>query len=651
MQRAAAQTEPLQPATRLGDALRADALISQQALEEALEQQQRAGGLLGQWLTSLRALSPWQLYQALAKLQHCRLLDLEREPPDPALLDYTRIGDYLTHGYLPWRRQDGRLVIACTRITPALRERLTGSLPTDQTPELALCTPRDLRRTIERRYGPEIEHASRTRLMRELPDYSASYTATPPQRKALLGLFALALGLLSISPLFTLIAALLAANALYLVTIGFKYRLYYAQANAAITPDVTPDALAALEDRDLPVYTVLVPMYREAAGVARLLSALRELDYPKHRLDIKLVIEEDDTATLRAIKQAQPESYFEIIRVPYAQPRTKPRACNYALQFARGEYVTIYDAEDRPEPSQLKRAVVHFRHAPQDVACLQGRLNYYNWNENLLTRFFALEYAVLFDLLLPGLQHLGMPIPLGGTSNHIRLSTLRELRAWDPFNVTEDADLGVRLALCGYRTQMLDSVTLEEAPIGFIAWFKQRTRWIKGYMQTWLVYMRRPGLLREQLGRRGVRGLHLFIGAPSLVFLLSPFLWLFCSLWLAGVLTLPLGGWLAALCLGVFAVGAFCHIHLAAAAIGRWRWRGMELSALLYPFYWFLHSLASLRALKQLLLRPHYWDKTPHGQTCYTTRDIAQAIRRLRPAVAGAAAPPEAAPTVQPQKA
>jgi len=181
-----------------------------------------------------------------------------------------------------------------------------------------------------------------------------------------------------------------------------------------------------------------------------------------------------------------------IIVVPDGQPRTKPKACNVGLRFAHGEFLVIYDAEDRPAPDQLRRAVAAFRAAPPEMVCLQARLSYWNVDENALTRFFTLEYAHWFDLMLDGLAALRLPIPLGGTSNHFRVQPLRMVGAWDPHNVTEDADLGLRVAAQGMTVSTLASTTLEEACCRPWPWIKQRTRWIKGYMQTALVHTRHP---------------------------------------------------------------------------------------------------------------------------------------------------------------
>jgi len=235
-------------------------------------------------------------------------------------------------------------------------------------------------------------------------------------------------------------------------------------------------------------------------------ESLRNIDYPLSKLDIKLILEDDDEETIAAAKNLNLESMFEIIRVPVSLPKTKPKACNYALNFARGELVTIYDAEDKPERDQLKKAVIAFRKAPKNTAVIQARLNYFNANENWLTRMFTLEYSLWFDFYLPALEALKIPIPLGGTSNHFKLRILKDVNAWDPYNVTEDADLGVRLTQLNYRVGVVNSTTYEEATNRFGNWIRQRSRWIKGYMQTYLVHMRHPVRLYRSLGHVGFWG-------------------------------------------------------------------------------------------------------------------------------------------------
>jgi glycosyltransferase XagB len=234
----------------------------------------------------------------------------------------------------------------------------------------------------------------------------------------------------------------------------------------------------------LPVYTVMVPLYRESHMIPGLLAALGNLDYPATKLDIKLVLEQADADTLAAAAAADLPGNVEIIVVPDQHPRTKPKALNYALAFARGDFVTIFDAEDVPEPGQLRCALAAFETGPADLACVQASLCIHNGAASFLSGQFAIEYCVQFDALLPSLARLGLPLPLGGTSNHFRTEALKEVGAWDPFNVTEDADLGLRLARRGWRTSVIGATTWEEAPVGLADWLPQRTRWLKGWMQS-----------------------------------------------------------------------------------------------------------------------------------------------------------------------
>ncbi len=381
----------------------------------------------------------------------------------------------------------------------------------------------------------------------------------------------------------------------------------------------------ALREEDLPVFTVLVPMFREAAMLPTLAQGLRNLDYPLGKLDIKIVLEAGDTETIEAARELGLEGVFEIIIVPRSQPQTKPKACNFALRFARGEYLVIYDAEDRPEPDQLRKVVATFRRAPANTACLQCRLNYFNAEENWLTRMFTLDYALWFDEVLPGLERLGMPIPLGGTSNHFRTDVLRELHAWDPFNVTEDADLGIRIGQKGYRVGVVDSTTFEEASCRAGQWLRQRSRWMKGYMQTLLVHTRRPLQFVRSAGALGLLGFVFFIGGTVLAGLLNPLFWLFYLIWLAaGAANLDVifPNSLLYLCLFNLLAGNGAFTYLLMLAPIRRGW----LELIPYSFtlfaYWVMISAAAYRALWQLLRDPFHWEKTEHGLSQHSAAPV-----------------------------
>lgn len=375
-----------------------------------------------------------------------------------------------------------------------------------------------------------------------------------------------------------------------------------------------------IKDEDLPIYSVLLPLYKEARVLPKLLHGIYNLDYPAEKLDIKVVLDEDDKVTIEKAHEMLDSYNFDLVIVPDAQPHTKPRACTYALNFVKGEFVTIYDAEDSPDKYQLKKSVYRFKGLDEKVICIQARLNYFNRNENVLTKMFALEYASWFDFMIKGLKFFKVPIPLGGTSNHFKTEKLIEMGGWDAYNVTEDADLGVRIERFGYETDLLDSLTKEEAPIALIPWLKQRTRWIKGFMQTYFVHMRSPKLLFKQLGFWRFIGFQIFIGSPFVVFLTTPILMVVSVLRLMGFIEIANIYNYAVLLkfnfYSTFFAMLFCALYISL----KYKWKECLVYSLLFPFYWMLHAVASFRALWQLIKAPYYWDKTEHGVTEFTLK-------------------------------
>lgn len=382
---------------------------------------------------------------------------------------------------------------------------------------------------------------------------------------------------------------------------------------AALLPQPARPEQPLIDDADLPVYSVLVPLRDEAEMVAQLAAALRALDYPAEKLDIAFVVEATSPETIAAVEAELGDQRFRIVEVPDTQPRTKPKAMNYALPTVRGVYVAVYDAEDIPDPDQLRLAATQFAHAPE-IACLQAELVVANAGENRLTALFAGEYAGQFGLMLPLLSRLGFPMPLGGTSNHFRVAALRELGGWDAFNVTEDADLGVRLARRRRRTSTITSRTLEEAPVQLGAWIRQRTRWMKGWMQTFVVHNSSLGKLRKALGWRGFLGFQLYVGSQILA---GPLHTVFlASLAINLLLNRPLAidGWdLVSLCL--FAIGYGGAAAIVVAGLARLGRRDLVAGQIWLPVYWVLHSIAAARALWELLARPYFWAKTQHGRS------------------------------------
>ncbi|MEE2879433.1 MAG: glycosyltransferase [Pseudomonadota bacterium] len=368
-------------------------------------------------------------------------------------------------------------------------------------------------------------------------------------------------------------------------------------------PSVTPPRAPTQE---WPVYSVLVALRHEVGMMNQLANSLRGLDWPADRLEIILLIEDDDDATLDAARIAPFPGSTRILRVPPGSPTTKPRALNYGLAHATGTYVTIYDAEDRPHRDQLKAAYHAFEEGPADLRCIQAPLIATNGASSWLAAQWALEYAVQFRLYLPALAMLGHPIMLGGTSNHFRRADLIAVGGWDAWNVTEDADLGIRASRLGGRTQTIAPETLESAPETFGIWFRQRSRWIKGYMQTWLVCMREPIRLVRELGIINWISLQMTLGASILSALLygPTSVWILCAVLFSDVTIDPMG-------VGLFGFGWVCSTLSDLLAPGRWRFSRL-LAAFSRPFYWPLQTLAAIAAIHGLVRNPFFWAKTPH---------------------------------------
>jgi cellulose synthase/poly-beta-1,6-N-acetylglucosamine synthase-like glycosyltransferase len=395
----------------------------------------------------------------------------------------------LASGLLKERARARRFVLAPDRLRPnALRAMLDRLRPH----AFSLASPQSVRDAICHQFAETFARGAVEGLAARHPDRSAR------ERPALWQRLALACGLLAVlsamvsAPAGTIWLLTLLLVVLFVPVIGLRlvaaYWLMRGEARAKETVS------SRVPDAELPIYTILVPLYREAHMLPGLVHGLSHLDWPAAKLDIKLILEAVDFDTIAAARALNLPGNVEIVVVPELHPRTKPKALNYALPLARGEYL-IYNARD-------------------------------TW----LTRQFTLEYCALFDALLPALDRLRLPVPLGGTSNHFRMSALKWLMAWDPFNVTEDADLGTRLARSGYRCAMLPSTTYEEAPPRLSSWLRQRTRWLKGYVQTWLVHMRSPRSLWRELGPLGFLGFQTVVGGTILSALVHPWFYVLAGI-------------------------------------------------------------------------------------------------------------------------
>ena len=447
-------------------------------------------------------------------------------------------------------------------------------------------------------------------------DQTAAQTITRQQAMVAVACLAVLAVVAVIQPLATAIGLIAVATLAYMAAFVYRMTAFWLSMRRPEIVSVSDEEARAFPDEWLPVYTVLVPAYREPSVIAALIARLTELEYPPDKLDIRLLLEEEDTETIAAALATNPGPQFTIVRVPDSQPKTKPKACNYALSAARGELVTIYDAEDRPEPLQLRRAVVAFERLDESVACLQAKLSYYNADQNMLTRWFTIEYGMWFSNLLPGLVAQRGPLPLGGTSNHFRNDILREVGGWDPYNVTEDADLGIRLARRGYKTRVLDSVTLEEANSDVINWVKQRSRWYKGYLQTWLVHIRRPRQLLRTIGFRSFLRFNLVLAGTPIIAVLNLLFWFITALWFLGqpAVVEAVFPWyiyfpaLAALILGN---GATLYMNLV--ALREDDRADLIIPALTVPAFFVMMSVAAAKGTYQLIRNPSYWEKTFHG--------------------------------------
>jgi glycosyltransferase XagB len=476
---------------------------------------------------------------------------------------------------------------------------------------IAITTPSHMSRLVRAGATASILREASVGLANFDPSLSAKERPSHAQRTSAMAAAvatALAFGL---APAFTLLVVSLLMTCFFLASIWL--RLF---AGAASTACGQQPFRPRVEDRRLPVYSVVVALHREARVVAQLVAALAAIDYPRGKLDIKLVIEHDDRATRLAIEALDLPPNYEIVVAPAGWPRTKPRALNIALPLVRGELLVIFDAEDSPAPSQLREAAERFLRAPRELACLQARLAIDNCEDSWLTRLFAIEYAVLFDVLNPGLAGLGLPLPLGGSSNHFRTAVLREVCGWDAWNVTEDADLGLRLARFGYGVGILPSTTQEEAPARIDAWLRQRRRWSKGWMQTLITLTRDPRRLVAELGV--ARSLALALTMIGLV--IAPPLWPFFTALLVHDLGARLPSpasafelievvlWMSAVLFGTASI-----LWLALLGMRRRKLLGLWPFLPLLPLYYLLTSAAAWMALYDLILRPYHWHKTEHG--------------------------------------
>jgi cellulose synthase/poly-beta-1,6-N-acetylglucosamine synthase-like glycosyltransferase len=599
---------------RLGEVLRRMGALTDECLGEGLREQVLSGGRLGEILIANELVPEATVTTGLARQLGLETLRPEDEPVP--LLSATQAREARAVALDGNGTQDGAIAVALADLSTARLAKLEAQLKRPVEPRL--CNDGMLDTLLTRAYG-DVDAYEVTRALREeSPDLSASRTTL--SRPQLIAACVLGLGVvigLTIDVAIT--AAVLAglATAFFVTSTGFRLYAAWEGYRPGATIDPPGNEISELGERSLPVYTILLPLYKEKPStVGALFKALSQIDYPKHKLDGLLLIEADDGQTRSAIEEVGRPAWMRVLPLPPGIPRTKPRAMGVGLRYARGTVLTVYDAEDKPDPAQLKKAVWAFQRADESLACVQAKLGYYNPRQNLLTRWFTLEYDAWFNIFLPGLHRMGAPIPLGGTSNHFRREALEACLGWDPYNVTEDADLGLRFARLGFTTAMLESTTGEEANSRVANWVRQRSRWSKGYMQTLLVHTRRPRKLLRELGPKATAGFLLTIGGAVGTALLAPIFWLLLLLW---VFVQP--DWIAALFPGPvyyaaslsLVLGNFLLVFLSVCAAVARGHDDLAPYALLTPLYWGLMSVATYVALVELFVRPSHWHKTEHG--------------------------------------
>lgn len=606
----------------IGEILLEKNLITKSDLNKALKIQKESGGLIGEILISEGLARAIDFYQALADKIGLEFgsdnLKKYKEFIDLNLINSFELETYIINQFLLLKKENNKLKIMVTRQNNKEVKRIIRRKFSDVEVEELLITNRDLRMILESIYKDEMVKEAVEGLFYRHPEESASRVFTKSQ----IIFFILLTAAFVYSFIYYRSASinflLYFFNLLFMGSILFKFVLSIIGALQEREEFITKEEVESLDEKELPIYSILVPVYKEPKLIGTLIQNLKKLDYPSSKLDILFLFEEDDLETINKAKEAHPPDNWNFIYIPESHPQTKPKACNYGLKEARGEFLTIYDAEDMPEPDQLKKAYIAFQKSDDKVICFQSALNYFNRKDNLLTKLFTLEYSYWFDYMLPGLDALKLPIPLGGTSNHFRIEKLRELGGWDPFNVTEDADLGIRANARGYKVGILNSTTYEEANNKVKNWINQRSRWQKGYLQTFLVHNRQPLKFIQSVGLRGWFTLQIFIGGSVLTHLVAPFFWLLFLVWLLSGMAFAAEyhvGLLLYISLWNLLFGNFLGIYLSTMAVFKRKYYDLVIYALLNPIYYLLQSFAAWKALKQLFFNPFYWEKTEHGLT------------------------------------
>jgi len=597
---------------RLGETLLQGQAISGDHLMRALVLQQHQRASLGDILVSEGWAERSTVLMALAQQYQMQTVNLSGRPLSKRLLERKPVDFWLGHCIAPWMQLGSTVIFAIAH--PEQRTHLRQLLAPSFGEIRFVLTDEDAIRTGVARH---MQHSLVHRAVTKTPNaYSCRDLMSPRRCRMVCLLLISAVLAFALAPktVFLGLTALAMLSLILFTSLrlsGLIYALGKRGEPAASRTGPTPRKL-----KRLPRLSVLVPLYKEADISRDLLRRLGKLSYPRSLLEIFLVLEEHDAVTRAAVQAVTLPDWIKVIEVPASGTlKTKPRAMNYALEFCRGDLVGVWDAEDAPQGNQLEQVAKAFASADKNVACFQGVLDYYNPTANWLARCFTLEYASWFRLILPAMSRLGLVLPLGGTTMFIRRSVLQEVGGWDAHNVTEDADLGVRLYRAGYETRMLPATTYEEANCRIWPWVKQRSRWLKGFMITYLVHMQRPGRLVQDLGWRKFFGFQFFfIGAVG-QFLFAPVLWTYWIVWFGSPhpITTALGPSVLSLFFAVMVACELTSICIATAAAFVIKRPSLALCAPTLLFYFPLGTIAAYKALRELLNRPFFWDKTRHG--------------------------------------
>ena len=607
-----AQTEPA-PRRPLGRHLVHVGKITDTQLNRALDHQAEVAAPLGEILMSNGLVSRGEITQAIATQSGLYNFDLAQEEPDPDLAALAPRQVWLAHRCVPVQRLGNIILVATDR--PDHLAELRGDLP-ERFPHIlpVVASDRHIMDALAKMFRTELKEAAATRV--DAVFSCRNWRPAHPARQALSAGFILSMiAVLALAPVVALsVLSIIAVLSLFTITL-LKLTGALAHIGHKVHVTLPPPEMPPAR---WPCISVMVPLYRETEIAGALVQRLQKIRYPKVLLDVILVLEENDTLTRDTLAKCDLPPWMRVIEVPDGGGlTTKPRALNYALDFCRGDIIGIWDAEDAPAPDQLHHVAAAFARADPDVACLQGILDYYNPRANWIARCFTIEYASWFRVVLPGLARLGLVIPLGGTTLFVRRDILHELGGWDAHNVTEDADLGVRIARFGYKTQFISTPTHEEANCRPWRWVKQRSRWLKGFMVTYGVHMRHPVKLLHDLGWKRFLGLQAFFVGTLSQFVFAPLLWTY---WIK-LLGWPhptdavFGPQVMVVFTCLFLATEAVKLSVGLIAVSTRQHRHLLPFVPTLPAYFPLGALASYKALWELISKPFYWDKTQHGQS------------------------------------